>query len=351
MRQLLEQVATGDGVNYNNQIQTDLAMECASFVGYMECVSDMIELDVVSEGIDFKVIFNKLSEFGKIIYNKAIKIIDGLVNFVQSKILKHNNRTNNSSINEKILGSNEFDEKIGELIADYEGYIGPSYKSIINAQNLLNQGASVALDLASEINNEIERMYSSVSDKGGRASFEINSVKRLSLSDKFDKLMSDKYSTLNSMLNNTYWRRVETPVDLKDFIDTIYTIGLSNDKYDDEVRMTTDEFKENLGMKFSDDENKIFVKRLKEKKKEYLDSANKCKRHLDELASVRGFKDPIEATRHSHYSEFIKVTNEKLNFLVNVITWATSEYIEKSMSLLGYSDTLDKYINNIVKNL
>ena len=55
--QLLEQLAIGN--SYINPTLESFTLECASVFGYMECMSELCESEVLLEGIDIKSIFKK----------------------------------------------------------------------------------------------------------------------------------------------------------------------------------------------------------------------------------------------------------------------------------------------------
>lgn len=96
--QLLEQLACG----YNDNITTEsITMDCASIQGYLECMMEMDEIDVVTEGIDFKAMAKKLLTFIKSIFEKIRNLFGKLVSFIKNigKRNTNSNKTVNDTIN------------------------------------------------------------------------------------------------------------------------------------------------------------------------------------------------------------------------------------------------------------
>ena len=103
--QLLEQLAMGEHIN---QTLESFTLECASVFGYMECMSELCESEVLLEGIDIKSIFKKIggaiiSLLGKIkdLGLRAIGFLKTKAKWFASKFKRSENDNDSSEKTEK----------------------------------------------------------------------------------------------------------------------------------------------------------------------------------------------------------------------------------------------------------
>ena len=117
--QLLEQLAMG---RCTNSTLESITTEYASICGYVECMSELCESEVLFEGISVKDIVKTVCDVIISLFGKIKKLGMKVISFLKSKISWFTARGKNHS-NNKFEEDLKNEETKSEKIKDYIGYV------------------------------------------------------------------------------------------------------------------------------------------------------------------------------------------------------------------------------------
>ena len=235
--QLLEQLAMG---RCTNSTLESITTEYASICGYVECMSELCESEVLFEGISVKDIVKAVCDVIIGLFGKIKKLGMKVISFLKSKISWFTARGKNYSNNkfeEDLKNQETKSEKIKDIL-NKNPYTGPHPNGIIdglfNIKQFVTYGIETDVkycDIGLEMINDVlsgERTFSA-NFKEEYENFFSNPSK-----ESYDDIV-ERFSSLKGVLNG--------PSDIPKALEILYKDGFSDGLYCDKKVLGRDDIR------------------------------------------------------------------------------------------------------------